>query len=359
MIAKIEKRIHKAIDDKVFPGCVVGILKKGRKRIVLPFGKFTYEDNSTDVKEDAIYDVASITKSIPTSCLALKLIDEGKLNIEDKLINYVPEFRNSDRENVLIKHLLTQTLTYKANSPDKKFRLSQYKDKTPDEILDIIFSAEFEDKPGENYSYTNSTSILLGLVVERMFDDELNNLAEKYFFEPLKMSRTSFTPLRRFDKSDIVPTEIDDWRDRIVQGEVHDESAYILQKKFIPGHAGLFSTVPDLLNFLEMLLNFGEYQGKKHFSEDIVNEMATNQLVDIGEFAGLGWELDNNERLGKNALVGNIFSKSGFTGCIVYCDLKREVGVVFLSNRIYPRRSLNAVAINEVRRDITNIIFSG
>lgn len=137
----ISSRISAAIRDKVFPGCVVGIVKKNGKRFIWPFGGFTYENNSEPVKEDTIYDVASITKSIPTASLALKLIDEGKLRLEDKLINFIPEFFNSDGEDVIIKHLLTQTL-------DFDFYLSNYKNLEPEKILNLIFTKEFKSRPG-------------------------------------------------------------------------------------------------------------------------------------------------------------------------------------------------------------------
>ncbi|HYF28838.1 MAG TPA: serine hydrolase domain-containing protein, partial [Candidatus Paceibacterota bacterium] len=99
-----------AIKERTFPGCVVGIIKRNGERMVLPFGRFTYEDSAPAVRENTLYDLASITKSIPTGSLALQLIDQGKLRITDKLIDHIPEFNNSDRDTVLVKHLLTYTL---------------------------------------------------------------------------------------------------------------------------------------------------------------------------------------------------------------------------------------------------------
>ena len=164
MEKQIKNRISRAIKERVFPGAVVGVVGKNNEKLVLPFGNYTYEENSPKMQKDSIFDVASITKSIPTSSLALKLIDEGKLKTDDKLIDFVPEFNNSDRENVLIKHLLTQTL-------DFDFHLSAHKDKSPEEILNVIFTAEFKSKPGTKFLYANATSIILGLVVERIFNE--------------------------------------------------------------------------------------------------------------------------------------------------------------------------------------------
>ena len=107
---QISQAASQAIKDKIFPGCVVGVVNKNGERQILPFGNFTYDESSAKVEENTIYDTASLTKSIPTGSLALQLIDDGKLKLTDKLIDYIPEFNNSDRENVLIKHLLTYTL---------------------------------------------------------------------------------------------------------------------------------------------------------------------------------------------------------------------------------------------------------
>ncbi len=353
MEEKIRTRISRAIAEKVFPGCAIGIVKRNGEGLVLPFGNFTYEGGSPAITENSIFDVASITKSIPTACLALKLIEEKKLSLEDKLIDFVPEFRNADRELVLIKHLLNQTIDY-------DFRLFDYRDRRPDEILDIIFTTDFKVKPGEKLSYRDPTSILLGLVIEKILGNTLDNLGSEHYFNPLGMSRTRFRPLEQFRKVEIVPTEIDDWRGGVVQGEVHDESAFALGKKMVVGEAGLFSTAPDLLKFLLMLLNGGELNGHQYFSPETINEMHTNQLEDIGVYQGLGWELYQPRYMGQHC-TKETFGKTGFTGCVVMCDTSYGVGIVMLSNTTYPRRRPlreHVALINAVRRDITDIAFS-
>ena len=349
MIEKIQNRIAQAIEEKVFPACVVGFTQSNGNRVVVPAGKFTFDNNAQVVEENTIFDVASITKSIPTSSLALKLIDENQISLEDKLINFVPEFSNFYREEVLIKHLLTQTLDY-------SFRLSAHKDKTPEEILDIIFTTKFKNQPGVKLLYANATSILLGLVIERVFRKTLDELSKKYFFQPLKMAKTSFHPLRQFTKEEIVPTEIQEWRGGLVQGEVHDESAYSLMQKMVVGSAGLFSTVPDLLNFLEMLLNNGVFAGNQYFSTKIMQQMQSNQLAHIDQRASLGWELNQSRYMGKHCSE-TTFGKTGFTGCSCVCDIKRGVALVILSNYTFPVRKLDAVLINKFRSDIADIIF--
>ena len=315
----------------------------------MPFGRHTYAPCSPVMHDETIFDVASITKAIPTSSLALRLIDEGKLLLDDKLIAYVPEFRNSYRESVRIRHLLTQTL-------DFGFRLSSYKDKSPDDLLDAIFSADFKSKPGMTFFYSNATSILLGLVVERIYGKDLATLGEEIFFGPLNMTRTTFFP-ERFGREEIVPTEMDAWRGRMVQAEVHDESAYALRPKMNAGSAGLFSTVPDILSFIEMLLHGGTYGGTCYFSAKILDMMQTNQVDIPGVKTGLGWELDQERYMGRHRSSRTI-GKTGFTGCVCMCDFVKYRGMALLSNYTFPLRKMDMSMINSVRSDIADIVFS-
>lgn len=347
----IEGRVNQAITERLFPACMVGVVHKGGNRIVVPAGTFTYEPRSRAVTADSLFDVASITKVIPTASLALMLLDSGKLKLDDKLITYVPEFRNASRDKVRIRHLLTQTLDY-------DFRLSEYKDRPPKKILDVICTTDFKSEPGTKFFYTNATSILLGLVVERVLGQPLVQLGDEYFFKPLGMGNTGFTPLARFPREAIVPTEVQDWRGGVIQGEVHDESAFALQPLMTAGAAGLFSTVPDLLTFMEMLLNGGGLYGRRYFSPEILRQVSTNQLTGIGVSMGLGWELNQPSYMGAHCRP-TTFGKTGFTGCVVGCDPEREVAWAILSNTTYPHRPANTDALNRFRADIADIILAG
>jgi CubicO group peptidase (beta-lactamase class C family) len=377
MIPRIETRIARAIEERVFPGCAVGVVDRSDMHLVFPFGGYTYEPDSPRVREDTIYDVASITKSIPVSCLALRLIEEGRLHLDDRLIEHVPEFNNPDREAVLVRHLLTHTLHF-------GFPLSSLKNEPPDRIMGAIFDTLFRSRPGAFFSYANATSILLGLVIERLYGKPLDAVAQEEFFDSLEMKRTTFHPLLTFEREEIAPTEIDGWRGGVVQGEVHDETAWVLLHRRrgsgrkdegenrtepeghisraktplpdAPGSAGLFSTVPDLLRFLHMLLNHGAGRGKRYFFEETIRSMHRNQIRGIGECTGLGSELNQQRYMGRHSSE-HTFGKTGFTGCMCLCDMERQLGMVILSNSTYPRRKPDMEAINEVRRDLADIVF--
>ncbi len=336
-----------AILNKVFPGCVIGIVDKSGYKEVLPFGNFTYNTTSPIVKEDSIYDTASITKSIPTASLALQLIDQGKLKLTDKLIDYIPEFVNSDRETVLIKHLLTYTLD--------GYGLAHLKSTDAKVLHQTLLTQNFIKRPGEVFKYTNIPAALLGFVVEKINNQTLDKLAQSHFFEPLEMKRSTFHP-ENFSKEEIVPTETDDIRGSL-HGIVHDESAHTFKKEGrIVGHAGLFSTAPDILNFLEMLLHKGSINGRKYFSESIIDAMGTNQIPELNDFTGLGWEL-NQPRFMGDFCTPHTFGKTGFTGTLCVCNVEKGLAYTILSNRIYPKRPTNSTAINAFRKSIGEIIL--
>jgi CubicO group peptidase (beta-lactamase class C family) len=347
---KISERITRAIDEAVFPACVAGCLTPDEGKTVLAFGRQTYESGSAAVSEDSIFDVASITKAVPVSSLCLLLVDRKKLALSDRVISYIPELTFSGREDVLIRHLLTQTL-------DFNFRMSLLKDMAPQDILKEIFSRELASSPGSTFNYCNATSILLGIVVERVFGECLSVVADREFFAPLSMARTSFFP-ESFTRSDIIPTENDPWRSRIVRGEVHDESAFVLRKIMVAGSAGLFTTVPDLLVFCEMLLNSGVWKGTRYFSDALIDSMQANQTASLGVSTGLGWELNQKRYMGRFCSEKTI-GKTGFTGGACIVDIPMKKALVVLSNYTFPSRKPDARAIDAVRSDIADIVFFG
>lgn len=339
---------QKAIESRIFPGCVIGVVTRKGKKTVLPFGRFTYDTEAPEMTENSIFDVASVTKSIPTSSLALKALEQGKIGLNDRLVEWVPEYNNSYRNDVRIKHLFTHTLEFDS-------RLSSCKALPPEKILETIYNEELKTPPGSGFFYCNATSILLGILIERIFDKTLDTLAEEYFFSPLGMNTTTFSPEKSIENA-IVPTEIDKWRGRTVRGEVHDESAWVLSRIMTPGSSGLFSCAPDLLIFLEMLLNEGAYKSQQYFKPDTIRLLSTNQIARIGESTSLGWGLNQHQYMGECCSQHTI-GKTGFTGCVVMCDLEKGIGLVLLSNYTWPHRKEGKEQINAVRREVADIVF--
>lgn len=338
---KILDYLIAATDRRVFPGCALGWIVEGGEGVVA-VGNHTYDAGAPAVTEESLFDCASITKAIPVSCLALRMIDRGTLGLDNRLIDFVPEYLGSFRGDIRVSHLLTHTL-------DFDFRLSELKDLPPEKLLVSILNAKMRSAPGEKFCYANATSILLGMLLEKAGGKPLHVLAEEAFFDPLGMNDSTFFP---DDTENCVPTEIDEWRGRAIQGEVHDESAWALRNIMTAGSAGLFSTAPDLLKFIRMLLD-GD---KSFFAPATIKAMHTNQIPRIaGQYTGLGWEL-NQEYMGRTR-TPSTFGKTGFTGCAVIIDRSRNAGLAMLSNCTWPSRKPNRDMINDVRSRIADMIL--
>lgn len=326
----VSKLAQKAIENKVFPGCVVGIMRHG-ERWIGSFGRHAYEADSMQVTNDTLYDCASITKSIPLATLAQQLIQEGRLKATDRLIEFVPEYVGGYRDEITLHHLLTYTI---GGLP-----LSQFKDLSAKEITEIALSFEPQHPPGRHFAYSNLPAFLLGLVLERILGP-LEKAADDRIFKRYEMYSTTFLP------KGAAPTEID-YRG-VVQDIVHDESAYVFRKEGkAVGHAGLFSTVPDLMKFADELLT-----GRLDSSAS-----STNQIPHLGAFTGLGWELNQSSFMGAHA-TPRTFGKTGFTGTSIVCDVVHGTAVIILSNRTFPKRPADASAINGFRSAVCDIVFS-
>ncbi len=315
----VEERVERAIAERTFPGCVIGLLRTDGSREIVPFGRLTY-DEGEPVREDTVYDLASVTKSIPLSSLALELMAEGRFSLGHTVKMFIPELQNDYGATI------EDLLRYRVQGP----RLSELAAMSVEEMTAHIYESGFSGPPGEP-KYSNLPALLLGIVLERATGERLDVLARKMFFEPLGMQRTTFFPKAK----DCAPTEIVDGAE--LCGIVHDESARVFAREGrAVGHAGLFSAAGDLLTFCSALIG-GAYP----------------HIVD-GALCGLGWQTDG-DFLGANP-TGR-FGKTGFTGTSVALDTKRGIALVILSNRTYPKRPPDGRTVNDSRRVVADIVF--
>ena len=336
-----------AVDNRVFPGCVFGYVDAGREPTVIAVGGHTYEQTAL-MTVDSVFDVASVTKVVPTSSIALQLVETGALGLDDRVRSFIPELSGRHSEAVTIRHLLTHTAAF-------NLRMSALKELEPEAVLHAVFSANLNCAPGASFSYSNAASLLLGIIIERTTGRSLDVLAAERFFVPLGMNRTTFDP-GRFDREQIVPTEIDPWRGREIRGEIHDESAWKLRSVMVPGSAGLFTTAGDLLKFCGMMICGGTVNGMRFFSSETLRQITTNQIPQTGECTGLGWEYNQPRYMGRSAL--QLIGKTGFTGCVIMCGLMRGQAMVLLSNYTWPRRKPDKTAIDRTRACIADLVFS-
>jgi beta-N-acetylhexosaminidase len=347
MNASIRAFCEEAIELKTTPGVVVGYIRGGHQQI-LPLGRLTYEADAPATSGQTLYDVASITKSIPTSSVILKLVEAGRLALDDKAADYLPELANDYRDQITIRHLLTFTVYF-----DIGRTLASLAKEDPSGVIEALMKAPLAAPPGERYTYSNAPSLLLAVIAERVSGKALDEVAHELFFAPLGMRRTTFRP-QAFSAGKVAPTEID-WRGE-VRGLVHDPAAWaMVTHGRIPGHAGLFSTVEDLLRFAQMLLNEGELDGKRYFKPETVRMMHTDQTPHLEGKAGLGWEIDRVEAQGRKVSL-EAFGKTGFTGTTILIDPIKQVAMVALANRTYPHHS-DREAILKFWSGLSDLVF--
>lgn len=325
----VESVVNNGIKDKAYPGAVVLIWQNGNILYENSFGKFTYDENSSDVNINTMFDLASLTKVIATTTATMLCLDRGLFNLDDKVVKYIPEFGKNNKENVTIRNLLLH------NSGLPAFIRFYEKGLNNNEVLNEIYSSKLENIPGEKTIYSDLGFITLGKIIEKVTGKTLDKFCADEIFKPLAMNSTYFNvpdSLKKF----CAPTEIDNyWRMKTIQGEVHDENSYILNG--VAGHAGLFSTAEDISKLMAMLMNKGKVNGKEFLKSSTI-EMFIKRYGSESTRA-LGWDTKSE----KGSTAGNFFSSNsfghlGFTGTSVWADPVRNLFVVFLTNRVYPTR---------------------
>ncbi len=334
---------HQAVVDKVAPGVVIGVILPNGERSIVVVGSETYSVDAPAIREEAVFDLASVTKVFPTGLLGAMLLDEDKLSLDTPVISLVPELSMSDANKILARHLFTYTVCSPAFGDNKHAGYEQ--------LHQAIFSTSLGAPVGERFLYTNLPSYLLGLCIERLYGKRLDQVFQEKIADPLALQSTTFAPLELPAGTQVVPSELNHQT-----GVVHDESAACLQAcGEIPGHAGLFSTAGDLLTIMEMLLGDGCLLGQRLLSTKGVDTIFSNHTPHLEQAVGLSWVLNAPSLLGE-ACTLQTAGKTGFTGTLVAIDRSLDVAWVILSNRTYPVRG-GADGITSLRQAIGTMVL--
>ncbi len=337
----IDTLMAAAIARRVFPGAAVFVAQAGRVLHNAAYGATTYEpETARPVTTDTIYDLASLTKMF-TATAALRLLDSGALDLDAPAARYVPELR---APGVLVRHLLTHT-------SGLDVRLSPLRALGRDGLLAAAFAAGLKHPPGTSVAYTNINSLLLGEIVARLAGAPLDAAIRALVTEPLGLRDTGFRPDAALLPR-IAPTEWDDeWRGGLVHGTVHDESAHALGG--VAGHAGMFGTAAEVGAFCLAWLGAIADRQAPCFARraraisplqdpilrpETARRAVANQTPGLSVACGLGWMLDRPYFMG--GAPTSSFGHTGFTGTAMVAVPARELVVVVLSNRVYPRRGL-------------------
>ncbi|HOO33553.1 MAG TPA: serine hydrolase domain-containing protein [Thermotogota bacterium] len=334
MINEIIKELAlKAIDEKLFPGVVIGITDPEKTLFMEKYGTL---DEKKPTEFNSLYDIASLTKVTATLPAMLKLIQDGKVDLSDKVSDHT-EFPNDD---IRIWHLMTHT----SGMPPYSLAY-QFKD-TREEIIDEIKKEQFKELPQTRVRYSCLNYILLMDVINSITGN-FREYVRNEVFKPLGMDDTDYLPEI---SENIAPTSLRDGL--LLRGKVDDELAYYLGG--ISGNAGLYSNLTDMLKYARELLN-----PVKVLSKPMMNTATRPWTKDIpGDDKGLGWMLYTNDSSGGSLLSEKAFGHTGFTGTSLWVDPVQEIAIVILSNRCFYSRHERITEIWRFRRTVSNALVS-
>ncbi|MBI9070071.1 MAG: serine hydrolase [Melioribacteraceae bacterium] len=340
---KLDSTIQAAIQDSIFPGASVLVGSKNNIIYKNSYGNYTYDTSSPEVKDNSLFDLASVTKAFGTNFCIMKLVDEGKLNINDPVAKYLPEFGQNGKEKVLVKDLLIHESGLKAYHPpvEGDTRLG---------LLDTIkaLPCQYETNSKSVYSCLNFVTSMM--VVEAITNKPMYKYYDEKFVEPLGLKRTMFTPSDEF-KSECVPTTPE------LQGVVHDPLARALDG--LSGNAGLYSTTEDLSVLCQLLLNKGTYNGERYLKEETINKFIKKNSDRSSRALGFDTRSEEGHATSGKYFSSGTFGHLGYTGTSIWIDPVREIFVVFLTNRVYPDDTKSIRKVRPVVHDAVIISLEG
>jgi beta-N-acetylhexosaminidase len=381
-LKRIDSIAKVVIRDKMAPGLQVLVARKGKVVYNKSFGYHTDEDK-IPVENNDIYDIASITKILASLPLIMELEEQGALQLESTLGSLMPKLKNTNKDTLTVKEVLSHYGRLKAWIPfymstidsitkkpseeyyrqkgSKKFPIevaknlyliSNYKDS----IFDRIANADQRLNPG--YKYSDLPYFLFKDFIENYYKKNLDELTQERFYKTLGANNTGYLPLHKFPKSKIVPTEKDDYyRNQLVQGYVHDMGAAM--QGGIGGHSGLFSNANDVAKIMQMYLQKGFYGGKRYFKPETLDKFNQRYYANEEVRKGIGFDkpqIKEEEKATCGCVSDSSFGHSGFTGTYTWADPESEIIYVFLSNRVYPTMENTGLVRYNIRTEIQQFI---
>lgn len=377
-LKRVDNIATELIKNAAAPGCQITVVKGSSIVYDRAFGYLTY-DSLIEVQNTTLYDLASITKVTATLLAVMDLYDKNRIFLNDSISKYLPEYVNTNKSHITLKHLLSHqsglraydALWKKTFDGDFLEPFSYYD--ADDEENDVrLYGAPVHPvmadsirswlknspmlKDQDRYRYSDLGFMMLQQVVEEVTGMSLENYVFEKFYQPLGLHYTAFNPLEKgYEIFEIAPTEFDYvYRKELIWGKVHDRNAAIFGG--VAGHAGLFSNARDLGVLLKMVLNDGVYAGKSFFKPETIAEF--NRKYFDGNRRALGWDKYDPKVGNASDLVSSeSFGHTGFTGTMVWADPEHDLIFTFVSNRIYPEASNYRLQRNNYREKIQTAVY--
>ncbi|MBI1226337.1 MAG: serine hydrolase [Bacteroidetes bacterium] len=381
-LEKMDALMAEAIADGATPGGVVLVARRGKIVWKKSYGYHTYDKNARATEPDDIWDLASITKVAASTISLMRLQEQGKFDPKDPVEKYLQEFTSTNKKGIPLVDMMTHRgrLTpwikfyEKTITPAAKPSPSFYQNKKSDAYSlpvakDLWLKTGYEKQiwqqimdsplePTKEYKYSDLGFYIAGEIVNRLSGQPVEEFAKQNFYDPLGLPTMGYRPYERFKLERIPPTENDDYfRDRRIQGYVHDMGAAMLNQA--TGHAGLFSDAEDLAVLMQMLLNKGSYGGMQYLHPETINYYTTR--CEGCTRRGIGFDMFQKNTHYENNLSTlaseGTFGHLGFTGTAVWVDPEQELIYVFLSNRTFPSMKNNKLAKLNTRVKVQDAVY--
>ncbi len=318
--------LEQAIASRAFPAASIAVTQADKLIALRAFGRFTYDPISPQPDPGTLFDLASVTKVLSTTTMAMILYERGLLDLDIPVISIVGEFSGEDprRDEVTLRMLLAHSSGLPAY--EKLFMRAHSRD----ELLQAAFSTELANDPGSHAEYSDIGFIVLGVALERLADEPLDRFCQREILGPLGMTHTTFNPVSEL-RPTIPPTEDDKtFRHRIIQGEVQDENASVLGG--VAGHAGLFATAQDVALFAHTLLK----GGSPILRPETISLFTTRETSPEGTSRALGWDTPSAPSQSGRYFSARAYGHLGYTGTSLWIDPERQLSVTLLTNRTWP-----------------------
>ena len=336
--------LRQAIAQHVFPGASVAVTHQGKLVALKAMGRFTYDPQSPEVTSASIFDLASVSKVVATTTVAMILYQRGLLDLEMPVVSVVPEFSGQDerRAEVTLRMLLAHSSGLPAY--EKLFLRAP----TKTQLRDAAFTTPLAVDPGSQAAYSDVGFIILGVALERIVDEPLDRFCQREVFGPLGMAHTAFNPPQAWRVS--IPPTVDDnsFRHRIIQGEVYDENASVLGG--VAPHAGVFAPAHDVAIFANAMLN----GGRPILHSGTLAVFTGRESSPAGTSRALGWDTPSSPSQSGKYFSPRSFGHLGYTGTSLWIDAERQLSVTLLTNRTWPDASNKA--IKEIRPEFHDAV---
>ena len=385
---KVDSIMEMGIDSLAFPGAQLLVAKNDTVIFHKAYGYHTY-DNIQPVALNDLYDLASVTKIAGPLPALIKLVDEGKLDLDKPFSNYWKPWRNrKDKKDLTLREILAHQAglvpyivflekvvhedgkikkRFVHTSSNKRFRGQVYdglyiNNRFERKMNRIINRSEVSDE--KKYLYSGLTFLIFPSLIEQLTETDYQTYLEENFYHPIGANTLGFLPESKNYLNDIVPTEVDSlFRKTLVKGWVHDENAAL--KGGVSGNAGLFATADDLAKLMLFYQNYGNVEGQQIISAETVKEFTAVQFRENENRRGLGFdkpyfnnaELPLPEAYPSPLASPESFGHSGFTGTFVWADPVKKLTYIFLSNRVYPSRDYQKLYDLNIRPALQDVFY--